>query len=376
MKIFEFRDVIPEFPNLVFRRRFKFTFELLPYEVEGLSAKKIGNFFLAGLNQFLLPSRPVGQPVIAQVEPTNFCNLSCPLCLTTSQTNSRPKAILSLNAFQKFIDEVGDYLLLIVLWNWGEPFLNPDIFEMIAYAKSKNIIVHSSTNGNVKFDAEKAHKLVDSGLDSLVFAVDGATQQTYGAYRQGGNLEHVLTNIRTIVDVKRETGSQTPLLNLRFIVMKDNEKELPQMRQLAARLGVDFFTLKTVDMHPSIGENLDGAFAPEKQEYRRYEYETAAYRRKERPFTCMRPWKRITLDAAGEVLSCEYDYRSRHSFGNICTAHSAMSIWKGARAKSLRKKFNLGNNDFYHCRDCTYKNSVASDCTIARIHLNRGNGEQ
>jgi hypothetical protein len=84
MKIFSISDVVPQLPNIFFRRRMKFYFELLPFEVKGLSARKIRNFFLAGLNQFFLPSKPLGHPVIAQVEPTNFCNLSCPLCLTTS----------------------------------------------------------------------------------------------------------------------------------------------------------------------------------------------------------------------------------------------------------------------------------------------------
>ena len=78
MKIFSIRDVVPQLPNIFFRRRMKFYFELLPFEVKGLSARKIRNFFLAGLNQFFLPFKPFGYPVIAQVEPTNFCNLSSP----------------------------------------------------------------------------------------------------------------------------------------------------------------------------------------------------------------------------------------------------------------------------------------------------------
>jgi len=370
MKIFRFRDVLPELPNIVFRRRFKFNFELLPYEVKGLSLKKIGNFFLAGLNQFLLPSKPLGYPVIAQVEPTNFCNLSCPLCLTTSETGSRPRSVLSFNIFKNFIDEVGDYLLLIVLWNWGEPFLNPDIFRIIAYAKSKNILVHTSTNGNVKFDNEKAEKLVDSGLDSLVFAVDGATQETYSKYRKGGNLELVCENIRTIVRAKREKGCETPRLNLRFIVMKHNEKELPLINQLAEELQVDFLTLRALAIAAHLGENLVSTFSPDNPRYRGYRYNTDNSQGEETPFTCMRPWKRITLGALGEIISCEYDYKDRHSFGNLNTEKSPISIWKGAIAKEFRKKFNLGNNDFFLCRDCIYKNMVVDDCTIEVVPLN------
>ena len=203
MKIFKFSKILPQIPNLLFRKRLNFEFELLPFEANNLTIKKRLNFFIAGLNQFLLPSHPLGYPVVAQIEPTNFCNLSCPLCLTTSENQSRPRASLSYGTFKNFIDQVGDYLLLIVLWNWGEPFLNPDIFKMISYAKSKNILIHSSTNGNVQFSEEKAERLVKSGLDSLIFAVDGTTQKTYSKYRKGGNLELVLANIRTIVKIKK-----------------------------------------------------------------------------------------------------------------------------------------------------------------------------
>ena len=371
MKIFSIREILPKLPDLFLRRRLSFSFEQVPLEAKALTLKKIGNFFMAGLNQYILPSRPLGYPVIAQVEPVNFCNLSCPLCLTVSQNASRPRSRLSLDTFKTFIDETGEYLLLIVLWNWGEPFLHPDILRIIEYAKSKNIVVYSSTNGNVKLDDDQAEKIVDSGLDSLVFAVDGATQETYGKYRKGGNLQLLLSNIKTIVKTKKRKKSETPLINMRFVAMRHNEKELPQMKQLAEELAVDYFTIKTAVMHPSIGQTLDKSYVPENPRYRMYEYEAEGYHRKQKPFTCMRPWKRITIDSSGEIISCEYDYRNLHSFGNLKPGRSSLSIWKGHRARTVRNHFNLGNNDFYHCKDCVYKNRAADDCTVEKISISQ-----
>ncbi len=369
MKIFKFRDIIFQLPNIILRRSLRFNFELLPFEVKELRLKKIINFFIAGLNQYVVPSKPLGYPVIAQVEPANICNLSCPLCYTTSQNKSRPSGVLPFSTFKKLIDEVGDYLLLIVLWNWGEPFLNPAIFEIIKYAKSKNIVVHSSTNGNLEFDDKKAEKLVDSGLDSLVFAVDGATQETYSKYRIGGNLDQVLANIRTIVSVKKRKGSETPRLNLRVVVSQHNEKELPLIRKIAEELGVDFLTFKTMSMISNFGENLDSTYVPENTKYRMYEYESKSFKRKQRSFTCMRPWKRVTLDALGEIIPCEYEYKSRHSFGSISTEKPVISVWKGNVSKDFRKRFNLGNNEFYLCKNCVYKNMVDDDCTVEKINI-------
>ena len=85
----------------------------------------------------------------------------------------------------------------------------------------------------------------------------------------------------------------------------------------------------------------------------------------------MRPWKRIMIDALGEIIPYEYDYRNLHSYGTLNREQSALSIWKGEKAAKFRKKFNLGNNDFYLCKDCTYKDMVPDDCVVERIQLNR-----
>jgi radical SAM protein with 4Fe4S-binding SPASM domain len=366
MQIFHLAQVAPQIPDLLFKGRFGFDFEMLPYAAEGISPKKSFNFFKAGLNQYLLPQSPLGKPVIAQVEPANFCNLECPLCLTTSITNSRPRALLPFQTFINFMDEVGDHLLLLIFWTWGEPFLNPDFFRMVAYAKSKGVVVHTSTNGNVPLTREKAEELVESGLDSLVVAVDGATQETYAKYRRGGRLETVIENIKTIQHVRKLKKSLVPRINMRFVVMQHNEAEMEATRNLARGLGVDYFTLKTVDMPIARGKDLDRTFAPDNLDYRRYAYDQKTFQRQPKPFTCMRPWKRITMDALGEIIPCEYDYKNDHSFGNEAEL-GALGAWKSAAACQFRKQFNLGHNNTYLCRNCTYKNSVADDCTVERF---------
>jgi len=364
MKIFRFRDVVPEIPRLLFRRSLRFRFELLPQEARNLSGRKIMNFFVAGLNQFFKPARPFGHPVVAQVEPSNYCNLACPLCVTTSQSNARPRALLSLETFKSFIDEVGDYLLIIVLWNWGEPFLNPDLCRMIAYAKKKGIVVHCSTNGNVPMDDAKADELVASGLDSLVFGIDGATEKTYRQYRKGGDLSRVIGNMEKIIQARKRQGVTTPRLVLRFVVMSHNEHEIELARALAKRIGVDYFSLKNVDLPSSCGEDLDSKYVPVANKYRRYKYGEKAGDRKRQPFVCPRPWKRITLDALGHIIFCEMDYQNLHPFGCMNEGESAMSAWKGDTAASFRREFHDGHNRFAPCVTCTYKNSTTDGCII------------
>ena len=56
---------------------------------------------------------------------------------------------------------------MILLWDWGEPFLNPSIYEMIAHAKRHSIKIVSSTNGLIFADGDHAEQLVRSGIDTI-----------------------------------------------------------------------------------------------------------------------------------------------------------------------------------------------------------------
>jgi radical SAM protein with 4Fe4S-binding SPASM domain len=364
MKIFNFSQVAPQIPNILFRGNLNFNFEKLPFSATHISWKKRINFFVAGLNQYFLPEKPFGFPVIAQVEPSNICNLRCSLCLSSSINHERKPALLSIQTFKKLIDEFGDYFLLMIFWNWGEPFLNPDALEMISYATSKGILIHSSTNGNIPFTEDYVNRMIDSKLTSLIIAMDGANQETYQEYRIGGDIETVKNNIQLIQKIKREKQSQTPRITVRFVAMQQNEEEMKLVENLAKSFGADYFATKSVDLPPEIGSELDKKFRPEEDSLRRYDYVPDTFKRKQIKFQCMRPWKRITLDSSGEVIPCEYDYKNKHSFGNISGAETVTNIWKSIVSQDFRNHFNLGTNHYYLCENCTYKNMKNDDCIL------------
>ena len=75
-------------------------------------------------------------PVRFNVEPTNYCNLSCSMC---PRELNRPFGYMELNLFKKIIDESILYgkRLIITLNKDGEPLLHPELTQMIKYAKDK-----------------------------------------------------------------------------------------------------------------------------------------------------------------------------------------------------------------------------------------------
>jgi hypothetical protein len=65
-----------------------------------------------------------GVPYTLTVEPASICNLRCPACPAGIKAVNRKPAILTMEDFKRTIDMIGDYLVQILLWNWGEPFIN------------------------------------------------------------------------------------------------------------------------------------------------------------------------------------------------------------------------------------------------------------
>ena len=117
--------------------------------------------------------------------------------------------------------------------------MNKNIYQIIRTVREKNIVVISSTNGNVRWDNRELEELVRSGLSKLIFAVDGIDQETYSKYRINGNLELVRENIKKLIETKKRLGSDFPLINMRMLVMAHNEHQTEDFVPLGKSLGAD-----------------------------------------------------------------------------------------------------------------------------------------
>ena len=143
----------------------------IPYDFERVPPKKILNACRVEASILFKPSSPWGWPLHLMVEPSSCCNLACTLC-PVAVGLEREQGLMEFTTFKKVIDEIGDYIFTLLLWDWGEPFLNPAIYDMIAYAASKGIKTISSSNGHLFALQDKADNVIRSGLDTLIFAVD------------------------------------------------------------------------------------------------------------------------------------------------------------------------------------------------------------
>lgn len=319
---------------------------------KALTFKRLWNAaqILAALLVSMLRKRPVvwGVPPVLTIEPTNICNLRCPLCVTGNGTMERAYGRMEFATFARLIDEVGDRVLYLVFFNQGEPYLHRGLHEFVAYAKRRGIYVTTSSNAHY-FDDATAEATVRSGMDSLVLSVDGAEQETYAHYRVGGSLAKVQSGIRALVAAKQRLRSKTPYLYMQFLVMQHNEHEIPAMQRMARELGVDRLLIKTTQV-----ETLEEAQAwlPREDKYRRYHVAENEFTVKRGKGVCARPWLTTMVNWDGGVVPCCFDKNAHHLTGELRAEKNFAAIWRSETYTGFREKMLNGRNDLDLCKNC------------------------
>ena len=210
------------------------------------------------------------------IECTAACNISCfEACCApeTGITRTRQAGMLDWNLFTKVVDEAGPSLVRIDFFNYGEAFLHKRAVEMCEYIKAKfpHIYLYTSTNG-LALNADKARRLVRSGIDEVTFSIDGASQGTYARYRQRGKFDLAIANLRAMVDEKASSGRDVPQLNWRYILFKwnDSDEEMTRARELARDIGVDRLCWEITD-HPE--DSYSRRFVPGSPDLREIRHE-------------------------------------------------------------------------------------------------------
>jgi MoaA/NifB/PqqE/SkfB family radical SAM enzyme len=179
---------------------------------------------------------PLPSPVEAYFEVANRCNSKCATCPLTFSPQEQARQ-LSLDEFKALVEQLPD-LRRAVLQGVGEPLLNRDLAHMIAHLKLRDVYTVFNTNAAL-LTRRRQVELVDSGLDELRVSLDGSTPETYLKVRGIPAFERVIANVGEMVRTRTELESATPRISIWMTGLRDNLRELPDVVDLAARLGVE-----------------------------------------------------------------------------------------------------------------------------------------
>ncbi|MEZ4601555.1 MAG: glycosyltransferase [Syntrophotaleaceae bacterium] len=330
---------------------FVYVHDTVPQVWNDLSDSKHRNFWLhLNRKKFQIPEdrHALAYPFMLQIEPTNACNLGCPLCPVGRNELGRATEHMSLETFQGIVDDMADYLQFLLLWDWGEPFMNPQLPDMVAYATSRDIRTMTSTNAHFLENDEYLRRLFSAGLSTLIVAVDSLHDESYRTYRQKGSLSRAIKGLEKAVTLKREMNAST-LINLRMVVMKQNQHEVVSLRRLARKVGVDWFNVKT--LNPSCGTtDMDMTLVPDDARYQRFAYDKDGQRiRQEVP--CDRPFLMANIFSNGDVVPCCYDFDSSMKIGNV-KEKSFREIWNGEEMRAMRSRILDERGSLPKCEAC------------------------
>jgi molybdenum cofactor biosynthesis enzyme MoaA len=174
-------------------------------------------------------------PIKLDIENVSRCNFRCTMCMVDGWEKGQRAEDMPLEAFKRLIDEQYG-LVEIKLQGVGEPLLQrDDYFEMIKYARARNIWVRTTTNASLLHFRDNYRRLIDTDVNEVQISIDGATPGVFEKIRVGSKFKRVADNCRKINEYSRSCGVERT--KMWTVVQKDNHHELEDLVALAADLG-------------------------------------------------------------------------------------------------------------------------------------------
>ncbi len=273
-------------------------------------------------------------PNFVCLEASTHCNLRCVCCPTGQGKEGMSKGFLKFRDFKEFVDKYGCFLDRIQLSNYGEIFLNPEIFKIIKYAEDAGIRTCADSNLN-HFNESMAEELVRAGMTDLTVAIDGATNESYAKYRINGNFDRVISSVKSMNKLKQKYNSKKPALIWQFVLFGYNEHEIDDAREMAGSLNMRF----------CVKSNWSKTFSPVANPINKSPGTTDNL--------CAQLWHMPVINYNGNMLGCCVLFDERYHFGNVFS-EGFFQVYNGSKMRTARKMIlrRMGKIDSIYCSQC------------------------
>ncbi len=282
----------------------------------------------------------MGQPYAISIETVNGCNLSCPGCETGLGMIDRKKGLMPTEFFTLILSKIPSTVFHVNLHFQGEPLMHPEIADFVKQAREKKMVVSFSTN-TLLLDGEISEKLIHAGLSHIIISLDGHNNESYSFYRNNGDYDTVIANLHTLSAKKKENKSRCPIIEVQTVVLKSNEKQLPEIKKVAFQSGANFHSVKTAYVPD---RNAIPDFFPVSSEYQRYNTtkDGKLVPKRKTPEYCYRIRSSLVVLSDLNVVPCCFDKNGKWNFGNIQT-ESFSAILNGKKRHTLCSNIAKGN---------------------------------
>ena len=173
-----------------------------------------------------------------------------PLVFTALARSTRTAGLdrhLPLETFKKLVPAFSE-TRHVHLQGWGEPFLHPDFFEMVAIAKGAGCRVGTTTNGML-LNRETIERVVESRLDIIAFSLAGTGEEN-DRIRKGTRLAKVLEAMHALTEEKQRRGVETPAIHVAYMLFQSGIGNLRNLPRLLEGCGVSDVVISFLDFIP------------------------------------------------------------------------------------------------------------------------------
>jgi len=278
---------------------------------------------------------PKSLPIRLWFDSSSYCNLKCTMC-PNKDLEQGQRGTMDLDLFKRIIDQVTGSVADINLHHRGEPLLNKNLFEMIRYARERDIRVRFHTNGCLMTE-EKAAAIIEAQPDLISFSIDGFEKEAYEKVRIGGTFEETVKNVLKLLELRRKAGKKLPYVVVERINFEGTK--------LSAEAEVRATALREEFLAAGVNEVVT------KEEFIWAEDEMA---KRETPQTykkCTFPWYAMVVGWNGDVTPCPQDFFAKMVLGNLAE-QTVEEVWHGQPYQDLRDKLQNDLDSLSMCRRC------------------------
>ena len=300
--------------------------------------ERFGNAMGGGYGLTPLP------PQSLNIELNNTCNHHCVFCPFHSPyvKKSEPPAHMEITLAKKILDKAKEQGIggkEIGFYSTGEALLHKGLEECIGYAKKLGCpYVFLTTNGSLA-TPQRIVSLIDAGLDSVRFSVNGTNREEYLKLHGMDHFGQVMANIEFLHKYRQEKN-----INIRTsvscVITKETRHNTHKIHELLGNLVDEIICMPVMDLE-TLGAELVEEYAVEDSTI------TNSTRR-----ICPILFNSMYIGGNGRMRIC-CDARATHiSAGDLNQDIDLMKAWNGEIMRHYRQLHIQGEISDSICNSC------------------------
>lgn len=184
---------------------------------------------------------------------TSRCNKNCKYCFKFNQKE------LSLEENKKILENLTKRGITNIGWSGGEPFLYPDLKELLKLSKEKGFINHVNTNATLLNEDNLKENI--ENIDRIIISLDFIDENENKIYEIGENYyQHISSLLKIMKKVKPSIEIQ-----INTVLFKGSIKRLEEVYNALKNYDIDCW--KLIRFFPVRGKALEENLAITDEEF-------------------------------------------------------------------------------------------------------------